>query len=182
MRLGAIGDVELLRQRTAPLPLAAVADEGRRRQAAAGARQEVGAGLDTADAVLAELPHPAVDRTHLGASARVVERAGGARRLAHALVAVDSPVPDLPRDGAIGSSELARDLRDQPPHPEQPLYLVAVRVIHVLCHYVVSFLVPTSAMDVRNGLPHTASAAWRGAHSMQHSAHLRNGSVPDLQN
>ena len=28
------------------------------------------------------------------------------------------------------------------PSPEQPLYLDAIRVVHVLCHDVVSFLVP----------------------------------------
>ena len=38
--LGSAGDVELLRQRAAPLPLAAVADERRRRQPVAGARAQ----------------------------------------------------------------------------------------------------------------------------------------------
>ena len=173
--LGSAGDVELLRQRAAPLPLAAVAGERRRRQAAAGARQEVGAGLDAADAALAELPHPAVDRAHLGAPAGAVERACGARRPAHALVAVDSPVLDLPGDGAVGPPELARDLRDQPPQPEQSLYLDAVRVVHVLCHVVVSFLVP-----VGKGRAERPSACCvrfpRGADGIRHLPHA-TGSV-----
>ena len=147
-----LGDVVLLAERARALALAPVADERRRLEPPAPARQEVRARLEAAVAVAAELPHAARHRARVPARAAVETGAQGVRR-PHPLVAVDAPILHLARDRGLRPPDLPGDLGDRPPSAQARLDRLPVLFRHVFRHDVFPFCFSVPPRPRASGRP-----------------------------